>query len=428
MFKKLHIQLTFFCTLISGLILILMSLICISFSESEERENYFSNFQLKTTILIHQVESQSTLSFEWLSQIKADTQFDINIQDNGTELAIEKLSPCPLDDKVFSLARETAREKYNLLEEPVTHATMLTNNAEFELHTNTQDYYACIALIPKNSGVLNFAILYPLTGLYHSIFIRRLLFFGADILGVILLGILFWFYTRHIIQPLIINRRKQTDFITAASHELRSPLALILSCLSSMDGAPAGKIAHFSKTMKQEGKRMSRLIDDMLTLSSSDNSHFPIDKSNVELDTLVLSAYEKFEPLALAKNISFDFVLPDTLSSPYNCDKERMEQVLSILLDNALSYTPVHGRISISLEETSDKLIIRIADNGVGIPDSEKEAIFDRFYRCDKAHRDKTHFGLGLCIAQEIIHMHKGKIWCDDTPGGGATFVIMFRL
>lgn len=428
MFKKLHIQLTFFCTLISGLILILMSLICISFSEAEERESYFSNFQLKTTLLIHQVESQSALSFEWLSQLKADTQFEMNIQDNGIELAMEKLSPCPLDGKVFSLARETAREKYNLLEESVTPATRLTNNAEFELHTDTQDYYACIALIPKNSGILNFAILYPLTELHHSIFLRRLLFSGANILGVILLGMLFWFYTRYMIQPLIINRQKQTDFIAAASHELRSPLTLILSCLSSMNGASAEKITHFSKIMKQEGNRMSRLIDDMLTLSSSDNSHFPIDKSSVELDTLILSVYEKFEPLALAKNVSLDFFLPDTLSSPYSCDKGRIEQVLSILLDNALSYTPEHGRISISLEETADKFIIRIADNGVGIPDSEKEAVFDRFYRCDRAHKDKTHFGLGLCIAQEIIHMHKGRIWIEDTPGGGATFVIVFRL
>ena len=68
-----------------------------------------------------------------------------------------------------------------------------------------------------------------------------------------------------------------------------------------------------------------------------------------------------------------------------------------------------------------------MADNGPGIPDSEKEAVFDRFYRCDKSHKDKAHFGLGLCIAREIIHMHKGSIRVEDTPGGGAAFVVNLR-
>ena len=275
--------------------------------------------------------------------------------------------------------------------------------------------------------MLNIAILQPLTELYHSIYLNRLLFAGADILGVTLLGIFFWFYTQRMIHPLIISRQKQTEFIAAASHELRSPLTLMLSCLSSMNKASADEAERFANTIMQEGKRMGRLIDDMLTLSNSDSSHFSIDKTNVELDTLILSAYEKFEPLALKKNISLDFILPDTLSAPYPCDRERIEQVLSILLDNALSYTPENGRICLSLAGTSDRPTIRVSDNGIGIPDSEKESIFDRFYRCDKAHKDKMHFGLGLCIAQEIIHMHKGKIWVEDTPGGGATFVIILN-
>ena len=427
MFKRLHIRLTLFCTFISGLILLLMSLICISFSETEARESYFSNFELKATMLIHQIESRSVLSLEWFSQLKADTKFEMDIQDNGTKLIFEDLSPQRLDPKIFALARKTARNKYGLTEESVTSDTKLSSNASFELHTDGKKYYACIALIPKNSHILNIAVLQPLTELSHSTNVSRVLFAGADVLGIILLGIFFWFYTWHMIRPLIINRQKQTEFIAAASHELRSPLALMLSCLSSMNKASADEAEHFSEMIMQEGKRMGRLIDDMLTLSSSDSTHFPINKTNVELDTLVLSAYEKFEPLALKKNISLDFILPDTLSTPYSCDRERIEQVLSILLDNALSYTPENGRVCLSLSETSGRITIRVADNGIGIPDSEKESIFERFYRCDKAHKDKKHFGLGLCIAQEIVHMHKGKIRVEDTPGGGTTFVVMLN-
>ncbi len=173
---------------------------------------------------------------------------------------------------------------------------------------------------------------------------------------------------------------------------------------------------------------MSRLIEDMLTLSSTDSLRMTLRRQPVELDTLLLSAYEKFLPLTREKGISLEIVLPDQWVQPCPCDKERMEQVLSILLDHALSYTPPGGSIRLSLQAASDKVTLRIADNGPGIPDSEKKAIFGRFYRCDKAHEDKSHFGLGLCIAWEIIQLHKGKLWAEDTPGGGATFVVVIGV
>ena len=106
---------------------------------------------------------------------------------------------------------------------------------------------------------------------------------------------------------------------------------------------------------------------------------------------------------------------------------KRMEQILAILLDNAISYTPPQGKISLSLQSSPGKFTLQVSDNGNGIPDSEKEAVFDRFYRQDKSHKDKSHFGLGLCIAWEIVHMHKGKIWVEDTPGGGSTFVVVLN-
>lgn len=202
----------------------------------------------------------------------------------------------------------------------------------------------------------------------------------------------------------------------------------MLSSLSAMKHAAPEEAEHFSEMITLEGKRMSRLINDMLTLSGTDSSHFTIQKTDVELDTLLLSAYEKFEPLARKKEISLHISLPDALIPPCPCDQGRMEQVLSILIDNALSYTPSGGKISLSLQSSSNQLMLRVADTGMGISDSEKKAVFDRFYRCDKSHKDKNHFGLGLCIAQEIIHLHKGRLWVEDTPGGGATFVIVLGL
>lgn len=423
MFRKLHIRLTVFCTLVCGTILVLMSFICLFFSETETTERHFSDFQINVNMLLNHLETQTVISYNWLAQANADTQFEIDIRDNGSKLIFEELSPLSLDEGLFAAAREKAREEHMIFEETIRQGSKLSAHAEFELSQSKEAYYAAVALIPKSNGVLNIAVLHPLDDLEQSLRTTRLLFAWADLLGVLLLSVFFWFFTWRMIQPLIDSRRKQTEFIAAASHELRSPLTVMLSCLFAMKHASPPEAEQFAQNIALEGKRMGRLIEDMLTLTATDSSHFTIQKTDVELDTLLLSVYEKFEPQAHTKQISLRLSLPDGLLPHCTCDKERIEQVLSILLDNALCYTPKGGVICLSLAATPKKFTIRIADNGIGVPDSEKKAIFDRFYRCEKSHKDKTHFGLGLCIAKEIVHMHKGKLWVEDTPGGGATFV-----
>jgi len=427
MFKRLHIQLTLLCTVVSSLILIIMSFACLSFQEAKSQERYFSEFQANVNMLINYLESQSVISHNWLTQFHQDSHFEMDILDNGNKLAFTNLKPIPSKEALFELVRETTRNEYLIFEESITPQSILSSHAEFETTYQNTPYYAAVVMLPKNGGVLNIAILHSLEELQQITSVQRLFFAAADIAGIILLAVFFWLFTWRMILPLIENRKKQTEFIASASHELRSPLTVMLSALSAMKHASPTDAERFSQTIALEGKRMSRLIDDMLALSSADSAHFTVRKSAVELDTLLLSAYEKFEALAKDKNISLKINLPDESVPPCQCDKERIEQVLSILLDNALSYTPIGGAIRLSLQAQADKFTLRVADNGIGIPDTEKKAIFDRFYRCDKSHKDKEHFGLGLCIAWEIVHMHKGKLWVEDTPGGGATFVMVLR-
>lgn len=428
MFKKLHIHLTLFCTLICSLILILISLICLPFLEKESRKSHFSDFQSNNNMLIRYLESQTVISRSWLVEFYIDTQLEIDIRDNDTKLVLQNLLPVSVDEDIFTQARQKAKEDFQIMEELFSINSVFSLHAEYEFTKDGQNYYASTALIPKNTGVLNVAVILPLKNLERSIWQRRLLFASADIFGIFLLGIFFWLFTWHMIKPLIISHQKQTEFIASASHELRSPLTVMLSSLSAMKHASPEETERFSEMITSEGKRMSRLIDDMLTLSGTDSSHFTIQKTEVELDTLLLSVYEKFEPLAIEKGISLHISLPDARIPPCLCDQGRIEQVLSILLDNALSYTPSGGKIFLSLQSSSNQMILRVADTGIGISDSEKKAVFDRFYRCDKSHKDKAHFGLGLCIAQEIMHLHKGRLWVEDTPGGGATFVIVLGL
>jgi signal transduction histidine kinase len=261
------------------------------------------------------------------------------------------------------------------------------------------------------------------------------------------------------LKPIEENRKRQNQFVAAASHELRTPLAVILSSAEAIQNKLKKQMEHYDSankdmpnidtsnnavlnnnmntaalniqqdisTIHDETIRVSHLLEDMLTLSSSDAGHFTLCTAPAELDTLVLNVYENFENMARQKNIIFNIHMPASALPLCNCDKERIIQVITILVHNAISYTPKNGKVDISLSYEKKRFTISVADNGVGITDSDKAKIFDRFYRSDKSRNSKEHFGLGLSIAAEIITAHNGKITVSDTEGGGATFTVYFQ-
>ena len=169
---------------------------------------------------------------------------------------------------------------------------------------------------------------------------------------------------------------------------------------------------------------MSALINDLLTLSGSDNHQFSIQIEPSELDTLLINSYEAFEPVAKEKLISLSLNLPENSIPLCPMDKNRIQQVIFILLHNAVSYTPIHGKIQIFLYYFKNNFKISIRDNGIGISNEDKKKIFDRFYRTEKSRSMKDHFGLGLSIAQEIITAHHGTIFVTDAPDKGSIFTI----
>lgn len=170
---------------------------------------------------------------------------------------------------------------------------------------------------------------------------------------------------------------------------------------------------------------MSALVNDMLTLSGSDSQHFSVRMQPVEMDTLVINSYEAFEPLAKEKSITLSANLPETPLPLCSADPQRISQVISILIQNAISYTPELGKIELSLSYNKNHFYISVTDNGIGISDEDKKKIFDRFYRVEKSRSSKEHFGLGLSIAYEIVKAHGGSITVADAEGGGSIFTVV---
>ena len=139
---------------------------------------------------------------------------------------------------------------------------------------------------------------------------------------------------------------------------------------------------------------------------------------------MLINLYEKFEIICQKKSIDLQIRMPEECFPPLFSDEDRLNQIISIFLDNAISYSPEQSSILLEASIKKNNLAISIIDHGIGISEEDKKHIFDRFYRCDKSRTKKGHYGLGLSVANELVSLLDGKIYLSDTPGGGCTFTI----
>lgn len=317
MFKKLHRQMTIFSALITSEILILMAIASLVIFERGLTRNSYERFLNNGNSCVAYLETQSVLSHKWILEAKQEYGVELRILNNGKRLFFDKLNEESSSnasgengrkssvENMLAEAARISREEQGLDVE-YTGSISLPKEVYFE----TADFYACTALIPKGSGVLSLVLVYPLDGLKGQIFHQRILWGGLLLIAVLALVVFSWFFTGKMLRPLEENRKRQTQFIASASHELRSPLAVILSSVQAIEADP-GECRRFLSTIKSEGTRMSRLIGDMLALANADNKSWSIMKSPCELDTLLLETYEKYEPLLREKGISMNVELPD---------------------------------------------------------------------------------------------------------------------
>jgi signal transduction histidine kinase len=428
MFKRFHIQMTFFCTLIISFVIVGMTVAYLSISESSVQSINYANFLTNCNTSLSYLNEQNIISHEWVSKAEQNNQYLLEIYDNGRPLTVTNQRLTKEQLVVIDVIKETSNDLYSLdLNSPLNEQESI-KQVSFHLVIDEDKFYATTALIPKMGGVIGVVIYQPLSIHTPAIVRQRILFLSVDVIATLILGVFSWFFTAQLIKPIEKNRKQQIAFIASASHELRTPLAVILSSLSAMKKGNLQESERFAETIQSEGNRMARLIDDMLALANADSHNWSIQSEPVDMDTLLLDIYEKYEYLAVEKGFQLDIVLPEEAIPKCRCDKLRIEQVLSILLDNAMEYTPNDGIIRLSIYHRSHTLILKVADNGLGIPPEQREQIFQRFYRADASHTKKNHFGLGLSIAKEIIKLHRGIIYVEDGIDCGACFTIELPL
>lgn len=249
--------------------------------------------------------------------------------------------------------------------------------------------------------------------------------------GAFMLLFVNYFLTRLAAKPTEKSLQDQTEFVAAASHELRNPLAVIRSSIAAAEiSENEQEEKKYIDAADREAIRMSRLVDDLLLLAGGDTGKWKLRLQKVDLDTLLIETVEQIQTMVKdkQKKVKIHLELPEEMLGEICADKDRLSQVFTILLDNAIQYSPENETVTIKAQKEKMAIKIWIIDHGKGVAEKDKARIFDRFYRSDTSRTDKAHFGLGLSVAKELVEMHEGEIRLSDTVGGGATFEVMLRL
>ena len=206
--------------------------------------------------------------------------------------------------------------------------------------------------------------------------------------------------------------QEQQRFLSDASHELKTPLTVILSSADLLAQSADGQEQGYVDNIRSESRRMKKLVESMLTLARADDGGHklvftPLDWSDVVTDTALL-----FEPVAFEAGRELLYHIDEALR--VSGDGDKLRQLVSILLDNATKYAPAHTPIRLTLAAEEKNAQLTVENGGEPIPPEVAAHLFDRFYRADSARSGPEGFGLGLSIAQSIVKEHRGAIRCES--------------
>lgn len=425
LFQKLHL---FF---VMTIMVIVTGVIGLSFSNhvnaSEAAEVTF--LQRMTALIVNQLEEEGANAKEVLSAYEKDMSVSSKLTDAYGELLYESRTGLEdiegqLNNVGMQIVTYSAEEEGNQAKLPAVEGMVEMKGNHYER------YLINLAHFTSEDDTNNsLTLVYEQTPIFQMFLEQLPMYLAIWIVTLLCVSLVSRFLLKKALEPTERVMQSQKEFVASASHELKAPLAVIVANVENMQHEAQNEgLQGNLKVIDSECMRMSRLIKDMLLLASSDAEKWTIHTSEVNVDTLLISLYEAYEPRCMKKKIKLTLDLGEELFPVIMTDKERLFQLLSIYLDNALHYSPEGKEIQIRVDMSSKELTFWIVDHGIGVEEKAKPFIFDRFYCADQSHTDKSHFGLGLSIAKELARMLQGKIGMEDTLGGGASFFFTLDL
>lgn len=250
--------------------------------------------------------------------------------------------------------------------------------------------------------------------------------FNYVLIGIGSLGVFFiisFYLSKIVIKPVEKGYNQQKQFISDVSHELKTPITVILANASILKNEERGTGSKWLEYIEKEANRMRKLVDDLLFLARLDETEVKQVPSLVNLSDALYSCILPFEPVAFEKGISFENDISDDIH--VNGNLSQIKRLILILIDNATKYSEKGSNVSISLKSTNDKAILKVHNEGSFIAEEDIDKIFDRFYRADKAReRSSNSYGLGLSMAKKITESLRGEISVTSNISTGTTFTV----
>ncbi len=221
--------------------------------------------------------------------------------------------------------------------------------------------------------------------------------------------------------------RMKTEFVSVAAHQLRTPLSAIKWTLKMLLDGDLGKISseqrEFIEKTYESNERMIRLINDLLNVSRIEEGRYLYKKVPYDMTELTQSLIDSYEDEAKKRKIEIEFIKPKESLPQAMIDVEKMGLALQNLIDNAIKYTPEKGKVTVGIDYDKKEIVVYVKDTGIGIPESQQERIFSKFYRGSNVLKRETEgSGLGLFITRNVIEAHEGKVWFESELGKGTTF------
>ena len=226
--------------------------------------------------------------------------------------------------------------------------------------------------------------------------------------------------------------KMRSDFIANVSHELRTPIAMLQGYSEAiLDDVVSSEEERneMIRIIYDESQRMGRLVTDLLDLARMTSGFMKLYKNEVDAVFALERMTNKFAQVAKEKQVDLQFENLVGEFLPIEMDEDRIEQVITNLVDNAIRHTPAGKSVTVRMQKEKSYLRVDIADTGVGIPAEDVPYVFDRFFKADKARtRSKGGTGLGLAIAKNIVEVHEGNISVTSVQGEGTTFTFYLPI
>ena len=425
MLDRLQRRLTVLFSLLTAAVLAAALALTCRMAQSEYKAGADLLFANTVAAVEDAVTQNGMVRDSWLARQEIAGRVVIYLEDNGQPLRFPG-GWTPADDRaqLVELARQQAAAA------GLDTGRMRRQRVSFDLAGQAlRQSYACTALVLPHEQLGTAAVLYVIRDMGQ---VRARLgrmvwqYAGLWALGAVVLALLCRWMVGRALRPTAQALQKQREFIAAAGHELRSPLTVLKASLQAAQAPEtASQAPQFLHNAAAEADRLARLTDDLLILAGGDAGVWRTALAKLDADTFLIELYGRFAPVARAQGHTLTLNLPDAPLPALHADAQRLEQLFAVLLNNAFEYAPAGTPVELTARVTAQGgLCVAVADHGPGVPDADKRRIFDRFARGDPSRTDKAHFGLGLAVAAEIAALHGAGLQVQDTPGGGATFVV----